>query len=72
MEKIKELSIERIRENCNVPSLGDDLLLFSELKMLPELDEPRRMNCLIVAVCTGGKGGYTLNQKEHDKKRRRS
>ncbi len=66
MEKIKELSIERIRENCNVPSLGDDLLLFSELKMLPELDEPRRMNCLIVAVCTGGRGGYTLNQEEHD------
>ena len=42
MEKIKELSIERIRENCDVPSLGDDLLLFSELKMLPQLDEPRR------------------------------
>ena len=38
MEKIKELSIERIRENCDVPSLGDDLLLFSELKMLPQLD----------------------------------
>lgn len=65
MDKIKELSLDRIRENHNVPSYGDDLLFFEDIKMLPQLDEPRRMNCLIVGVCTNGEGGYSLNQKEY-------
>ncbi len=65
MEKIKELSLERIREKSDVPSIGDDLLIFNDIKEIPQLDEPRRMNCLIVAVCTKGEGGYVLNQKEY-------
>lgn len=65
MEKIKDLNLDRIREKSEVPSIGDDLLVFKDVKSIPQLDEPRRMNCLVVAVCTKGKGGYVLNQKEH-------
>lgn len=65
MEKIKDLNLDRIREKAEVPSIGNDLLVFKDVKAIPQLDEPRRMNCLIVAVCTKGRGGYVLNQKEY-------
>ena len=33
--------------------------------MLPQLDEPRRMNCIIIGICTDGEGGYTLNESKY-------
>lgn len=62
MNKIETLSLDRLRENHEIPSIGDDLLFFEELQMLPQLDEPRRMNCLIIGICLEGEGGYTLNE----------
>lgn len=64
MNKIETVSLARLRENHEIPSIGDDLLFFEELQMIPQLDEPRRMNCLIVGICTEGEGGYTLNEKK--------
>lgn len=65
MHKIEELSLSRLRERAQIPSIDDDLLVFSNSKMLPQLDEPRRMNSLFIGICTKGEGGYVLNQKEY-------
>lgn len=64
MNKIETLSLERLRDNHEIPSIGDDLLFFNDIQMIPQLDEPRRMNCLIVGICTEGEGGYTLNESK--------
>lgn len=61
-DPIKEVSLLRLREKADIPSLNDDLLVFEDVKMLPQLKEPRRMNCLIVAVCTKGSASYLMNQ----------
>lgn len=61
-DPIKEVSLLRLREKADIPSLNDDLLVFEDVKMLPQLKEPRRMNCLIVAVCTKGFASYLMNQ----------
>lgn len=60
---IKPLSLMRLREKVNVPSLDDDLLIFQDLTMLPQLTEPRRMNYLALGICTGGTATYAVNQK---------
>ena len=64
MNKIETVSLDRLRESHEIPSIGDDLLFFEDIQMLPQLDEPRRMNCIIIAVCTDGEGGYTLNESK--------
>lgn len=65
MNKIGTVSLDRLRESHEIPSIGDDLLLFEDIQMLPQLDEPRRMNCIIIGICTDGEGGYTLNESKH-------
>ena len=65
MNKIETVSLDRLRESHEIPSIGDDLLFFEEIQMLPQLDEPRRMNCIIIGVCTDGEGGYTLNESKY-------
>lgn len=62
-EIIKSVSLKRLRARITVPSIDDDILMFTDLKMFPQLQEPRRMNCLFVGVCTKGDGQYSINQK---------
>lgn len=62
MNKIETVSLDRLREKHEIPSIGDDLLFFEDIQMIPQLDEPRRMNCIIIGICTEGEGGYTLNE----------
>lgn len=65
MKKVETVSLDRLREDHEIPSIGDDLLLFEDIQMLPQLDEPRRMNCIIIGVCTDGEGGYILNENKY-------
>ena len=65
MDEIMTLSLDRIRAFHDVPSLGDDVLVFNDLKLLPQVQEGRRLNCLIIGLCTSGEGGYVLDMKEH-------
>lgn len=61
---IKEVSLSRLRERYPVPSIDDDLLVFQDIKMIPQIKTPRRMNCLLIGVCTKGSGSYYINQKQ--------
>ena len=64
MNKIETVSLDRLREHHEIPSIGDDLLFFEDIQMIPQLDEPRRMNCVIIGICIEGEGGYTLNESK--------
>ena len=45
--------------------IGDDLLLFDNVTDLPLPNEPRRVQCLLVALCLQGKAEYTVDTEQH-------
>lgn len=45
--------------------IGDDLVLFDNFDKVPLPAEPRRMQCLFVAVCLEGQAQYTVDTREH-------
>lgn len=63
MDTIKKVSLQRLREKVSVPSLDDDVLVFNDARAIPQIQEPRRMNCVIIGICTNGQLRYDLNQK---------
>lgn len=69
MDHIKNLNLSRLRANSDIPSIGDHLLYFEDLKMLPQINEPRRMSYVLVGLCTGGEGGYDLDQENYQIKK---
>lgn len=65
MREVKEMSLARIREKIQVPCIEDDLLMFEDVTKIPFPNEARKMNSLIIGVCTDGEGSFTLNQTEY-------
>lgn len=59
------MSLARIREKIQVPCIEDDLLMFEDVTKIPFPNEARKMNSLIIGVCTDGEGSFTLNQTEY-------
>ena len=45
--------------------IGDDLLLFESLTKLPWPNSPRRMKCVLLAMCMKGKAQYSVDTEEH-------
>lgn len=64
MSNIKSISLERLREKITIPSLDDDVLVFEDIQKIPQIQEPRKMNCLFIGICTQGTVKYKLNQKD--------
>lgn len=62
MSNIIDFSLARLRQKVNVPSIGDDLLIFEDISALPAPSDPRRMNFLFIGVCTQGSASYLMNQ----------
>lgn len=61
-----EISVASTKSKLHNPSyIGDDLLLLDDLTVLPLPEEPRRLKCLIVALCLKGKAQYSVNTVEH-------
>ena len=48
--------------------IDDDLLLFNSVADIPLPSEPRRLNCLLIALCTQGKAQYTVDTTERSVK----
>ncbi|GAA6529402.1 AraC family transcriptional regulator [Segatella asaccharophila] len=44
--------------------IDDDLLLFDRVSDIPLPSEPRRMDCLLIALCTKGRAQYTVDTTE--------
>ena len=50
------------------PSIGDDLLLFSEFGDVPAPDVPKRLDCVLVGMCLKGEARYTVDTEERSVK----
>ena len=61
----KEITIASTLELHASSHIDEDLLLIDSLADLPFPDEPKRMGCLLIALCTKGKGKYTVDTVEY-------
>lgn len=66
MEKIQitETSMAMAKQWENSGFLGDDLVLLEHMNAMPFPREPRRMNFILVALCTSGQVKYTMDTLE--------
>ncbi len=62
---IAKITIERIKELTNEGCfIGNDLAFFDRFEDIPFPLEPRRMNCVLAAICLKGRAQYTVDTKE--------
>lgn len=67
MEKLQitETSMALAKQWENSGTLDDDLLLLEHMSAVPFPQEPRRMNFLLIALCTSGEVSYTMDTVGH-------
>jgi len=46
-------------------AIGEDIILFEDVNRVPLLSEPKRLNCLLFAMCLRGRAQYTVDTTEH-------
>lgn len=62
----RNITVELAKESLGGESyIGNDLLLFDNFGDVALPSVPRRMQCLLVALCTEGQASYTIDAKEH-------
>lgn len=59
--QLNETSIETAKKACNGSYLDDDLIIFDEFTDVPLPQGPRRMKCLLLAICLTGRAEYTVD-----------
>ena len=62
--KIKETSIELAKQWKNSGFIEDDILLLDRMNEVPIPSEPRRMNFILIALCTQGRVQYRMDTQE--------
>jgi AraC-like DNA-binding protein len=65
-KKINEITITSTKSKYPCSNIDDDLLLFDKVEDLPFPNEPRRMRCILLALCLKGKAQYSVNAKKHE------
>lgn len=61
---IKEISISEMKKLYNGSYIDDDIMVFDEIGALPLPNEPRRMKCILLALCRHGKVQYSVDTEE--------
>lgn len=66
MEKnaIQELNVDKMKGLGTGSFLEDDLVLLDDMAEAPIPRDPRRMNRIVVALCTHGRAQYTIDTQE--------
>ena len=59
------ITIDSIKSLCNCDYLDNDLVIFNEIAKVPIPDEPRRMGCILMALCLNGTATYNVDTKAH-------
>ena len=59
------ITIDSIKSLCNCDYLDNDLVIFDEIAKVPIPDEPRRMGCILMALCLNGTATYNVDTKAH-------
>ncbi len=62
----EEVSIASTKKMLRDASyIDNDLILIDDLASLPWPNEPRRLNCILLAFCSAGKVQYSVNTEEY-------
>ena len=61
---IKETDIHRAKQWENSGFIEDDILLLDKMNEVPIPQEPRRMNFILIALCTKGRVQYRMDTQE--------
>lgn len=61
---IQELNVEKMKGLGTGSFLEDDLVLLDDMSEAPIPRDPRRMNRIVVALCTHGRAQYTIDTQE--------
>lgn len=61
----KDITVEYATRMCDGSHIGGDILLLDELAKMPLPREPRRMQCLFLAMCLKGSARYFVDSVEH-------
>ena len=64
MKHIPETDIQQIKRWENSGFIEDDILLLDKMNEVPIPREPRRMNFLLIALCTQGRAQYRMDTQE--------
>jgi len=62
---MESISITKTKERYNGQYIDDDIILFNEFADVPLPREPRRMECILVSLCTKGKAQYSVDTEKH-------
>lgn len=63
--EMEKMTIESAKSVHNDGFIDDDLVLFNEIADVPLPCEPRRMDCLLLALCKHGKAEYSVDTIKH-------
>lgn len=61
---ITEISISEMKKLYNGSYIDDDIMVFNDIGSLPLPNEPRRMKCILLALCRHGKVQYSVDTEE--------
>ncbi|MBO5002096.1 MAG: AraC family transcriptional regulator [Prevotella sp.] len=63
-ENINSITIQSVKDVCECSFIDNDLVVFDEIADIPLPNEPRRMKCILLALCLHGKGQYSMDTEE--------
>lgn len=63
-ENINSITIQSVKAVCECSFIDNDLVAFDEIADIPLPNEPRRMKCILLALCLHGKGQYSMDTEE--------
>lgn len=65
-KELNEITINSTKSIYPCSGIDDDLLLFDKIEDMPFPNEPRRIRCILLALCLKGKAQYSVNTKKHE------
>lgn len=63
---LNEITIENTKDNYPGSYIDNDLILVDSVSNMPFPNEPRRMRCILLALCLRGKAQYRVNTEKHE------
>lgn len=62
--KIVLSDFEKVKLWGTSASLDDDLIILTDVNKLPQMQEPRRLNFIVIGLCQQGSASYTLDTED--------
>ena len=66
MPDFRDITVAQSIRFCEGSHIDNDILLLDEVAKIPIPREPRRMQCLLLAMCLHGKVSYYVDSVEHN------